>query len=409
MSTSSSTTDLRKVLRGYDIDDVDRLVADLTERAERAEGDLQEQNRLVRRLSRELAESQERANRVKPNFTELGVAFEDTLRLAEQQASTMVATARDEAEAILAQAQAEAADLREKAATEAEEMLGDAKRTSERLRFDTDAELAQVRQQSADDSVKAKATLERAERQAEQLVSQAERTAAEKVAEAERMASEKISSAERAAEQIEKNAAQILLEAQQSAAEIEANARESLAEAERSRTAIMADADAYAQRSFSDAESTVAAASERAAVLNSEATIVVERARERARYEIEYGRSYSERLISDALVRATALTKDADETLRTMMADNELHIADLRRQITSLDEFSQRMRIFATESNRAEAQAREATRRLRDRENELAAAPERLMVVDERVSDAAADAMNDLGLAATDEASEDKA
>ena len=145
-------------------------------------------------------------------------------------------------------------------------------------------------------------------------------------------------------------------------------------------------------------------------MLNSEATVVIERARERARYEIEYGRSYSERLIHDAVVRSTALSKDADETLRTMMADNELHIADLRRQIGSLDEFSQRMRVFAIESGRAEAQAREATRRLREREHELTEAPENYKVVGELegdvvVGETVEDSISELGL--TDDSKKD--
>lgn len=388
MAAADNIIEFRRSLRGYDTDDVDRQINDLHARLAELETERQEQSRLVRRLSRDLAEAQERATVAKPNFSELGVQFEETLRVAEAQADKMLSEARAKADAVLTQSRTEAAEQRAQAATEAEEMLSEAKRHCDRLRFDTDAELVRLRQQAADETAKAKAASERADRHGAQTLSRAEREAAEHLAEARR-----------AAEQIERDAAELLHQAQQKAAEIDAQTRERQADAERTRTSILADADAYAERAYNDAEGTIAAASERASVLNAEAGVIVERAREHARLEVEHARSYADRLIGDALARAGALSKDTDETMQNLVADGELHAADLRRQLSTIDDFTQRVRILAAESSRSEEQAREAARRLRDRENEVTAAPRLSILSDLSDTDAEAEPENDVLLA----------
>ncbi|MEY2900648.1 MAG: hypothetical protein RL247_814, partial [Actinomycetota bacterium] len=80
-----SIPDFRRAVRGYDTDDVERFVRELSDRLERLENERAENARTIQRLTRDVQDANERASRAKPSFAELGSAFEETLRLAEEQ------------------------------------------------------------------------------------------------------------------------------------------------------------------------------------------------------------------------------------------------------------------------------------------------------------------------------------
>ena len=80
-----SVPDFRRVVRGYDTDHVARYVRELNERLERLENERAENARSIQRLNRDVTDANDRAGRAKPSFADLGSAFEDTLRLAEEQ------------------------------------------------------------------------------------------------------------------------------------------------------------------------------------------------------------------------------------------------------------------------------------------------------------------------------------
>jgi len=78
-----SVPEFRRVVRGYDTDDVARYVSELSDRLERLENERAENARTIQRLNRDVTDANEKAGRAKPSFAELGSAFEETLRLAE--------------------------------------------------------------------------------------------------------------------------------------------------------------------------------------------------------------------------------------------------------------------------------------------------------------------------------------
>ena len=70
---------------GYEPEDVDRAFTELTSRISRAEREREESDQAIERITRELNEVRsalKRAN-AKPSFSDLGAAFEQTLRVAE--------------------------------------------------------------------------------------------------------------------------------------------------------------------------------------------------------------------------------------------------------------------------------------------------------------------------------------
>jgi DivIVA domain len=113
-----STPEFRRAVRGYDPDEVNRFVRDLTERVERLEEERAEAERTEQRLTREIKDANDRAERGKPSFAELGSAFEETLRLAEAQSQKIVQEASQEAAEVLASARSESTRVREEAAKE---------------------------------------------------------------------------------------------------------------------------------------------------------------------------------------------------------------------------------------------------------------------------------------------------
>ena len=111
--------EFKRSVRGYDSVEVDAVINDLNNRLSQMESDQAESARLVQRLNRELTE----AKRNKPSFAELGSAFEETLRLAEDQSAKMVQDAINESQTLLNQARNEVKTLRDKADRDARQLL----------------------------------------------------------------------------------------------------------------------------------------------------------------------------------------------------------------------------------------------------------------------------------------------
>ena len=133
-----SVPEFRRVVRGYDTDDVARYVSELSDRLERLENERAENARTIQRLNHDVTDAKEKAGRAKPSFAELGSAFEETLRLAEEQSGKIAQEAAAEAAEALGNARSEATRVRESAAKDSRKILSDAQRTSEDLRLETD-------------------------------------------------------------------------------------------------------------------------------------------------------------------------------------------------------------------------------------------------------------------------------
>ena len=120
--------EFKRSVRGYDSVEVDAVINDLTNRLSQMESDQAESARLIQRLNRELTE----AKRNKPSFAELGSAFEETLRLAEDQSAKMVQDAINESQTLLNQARNEVKALRDKAERDARQLVSRSSATSPR-------------------------------------------------------------------------------------------------------------------------------------------------------------------------------------------------------------------------------------------------------------------------------------
>ncbi|MFZ5851254.1 MAG: DivIVA domain-containing protein, partial [Actinomycetota bacterium] len=123
------------VLRGYDRGQVDRHVAGLEGAVRQATAQLGDLEAQVGALRAELAQAHRLLQEAeRPSYSGLGARIEQLLRLAEEQASELVAQARAEAAQLVAGARVDAAELRAGAETDAAELRALAKREADELR-----------------------------------------------------------------------------------------------------------------------------------------------------------------------------------------------------------------------------------------------------------------------------------
>jgi hypothetical protein len=120
----SDTSNFRTTRKGFDPQEVDAAFAELTERIDKSNAAAAESEATLRRLKRELSDVRSQLRKIDsaPSFSELGSAFEQTLKVAEEQANKL-----------LAQAAAEAAEIREAAKSEARELASSSKSQADAL------------------------------------------------------------------------------------------------------------------------------------------------------------------------------------------------------------------------------------------------------------------------------------
>lgn len=120
----SDTSNFRTARKGFDPVEVDAAFVELTERIAQSNAAAAESEATLRRLKRELSEVRAQLRKIDsaPSFSELGSAFEQTLKVAEEQANKL-----------LAQAAAEAAEIREAAKAEARELAASSKSQADAL------------------------------------------------------------------------------------------------------------------------------------------------------------------------------------------------------------------------------------------------------------------------------------
>lgn len=131
--------EFRAAKRGFEPADVDRAFAQITSRIANAQELRDEAEKDIERLSRELNEARlavKRANS-KPTFSDLGAAFEQTLRVAEEQAGKLLQDASEEVATVRDSAKADAERIQVSAERQAHKLLAEAEKRSEKVLEDS--------------------------------------------------------------------------------------------------------------------------------------------------------------------------------------------------------------------------------------------------------------------------------
>ena len=347
---------------GYDPEEVDRTVTEIRSRVSSLEQQYAsaEANRVaadagrvaaertIDRLTRELAEARSAVQRAhsKPTFADLGAAFEQTLRLAEEQAAKMIREASAEAKALRDGARGEAEELRRTSAQNAESVVQEADQKAGELKSAAERRAAEIENRAEAQIVEARTAKEEAELQGAGIRADAERYAAETRA--------KIHA------EIEDAKAEVALLrqlAERDELRVRSEIKVAQDVAEQERMALHNEATKQVQRRQDEADRMLGDVAARASTLNIEAEEHLARARRDAANLLGTARSHAVDLISSARARAEKLAMRSNEHASRMLQDAELRLAVLEDQRHVIEEFAFELRSLSATDRIVEVDA----------------------------------------------------
>lgn len=135
----AENNEFRTVKRGFEPADVDRAFSQITSRIASAQEQRDAAEKDIERLSRELNEARiavKRANS-KPTFSDLGAAFEQTLRVAEEQAGKLLQDASEEVTSVRDSAKADAERIQGSSERQVNKLIGEAEKRAEKITEDS--------------------------------------------------------------------------------------------------------------------------------------------------------------------------------------------------------------------------------------------------------------------------------
>ena len=135
----SEYNEFRTAKRGFEPEDVDRAFAQITSRMATAREQREESEKEIERLSRELNEARiavKRANS-KPTFSDLGAAFEQTLRVAEEQAGKLLQDASEEVATLMSSAKSDANRIQVSSERQATKLISEAEKRADKIDEDS--------------------------------------------------------------------------------------------------------------------------------------------------------------------------------------------------------------------------------------------------------------------------------
>ena len=327
---------------GYDTEDVTRAFTEISSRADRLEVERASAEKSAERLSRELAEARATLKRAsaKPSFADLGSAFEQTLRVAEEQAGKMVQDAAAEAAALRENARAIGEQLTRSSRQRAEKLVAEAEGKAEDVRVESDRRAMELISLAEARLVEANTSTETAQRRAAGLVADAEREAAEVHA-----------GLHQETEDVKTELSLLRQIAEREQLRIVREIRVAADQDERERLALHEESVAHVQNVIEQAALRVRDASDVASHTSGEGEDFFAATRVNSEAILTSARDTASGLISRARLRAERLTTRYNEHASGIMADSEQRMAWLEEQRVALDSFAFELRSMgSTES-----------------------------------------------------------
>lgn len=324
--------------RGLDPAQVDIALGDVQAEATRLEGERAQIDKQIDKLTREIAEVRSALKRAsaKPSFSDLGAAFEQTLRVAEEQAGKLISDAQVSSSETRRAAEAEASAITESAEKQAATLLKDSQERVTRLLAESEKKLA--------------ATLKAAQTalaQAEPLFVEAEKIAASISREGEQR---RLALETELAQEVEQSRAEIatlrqLHERDHRRISDEVDAARAKAERESSRLA--AENEVYVRQLLESSQVQFDEASERAREMVVEAQANFGLARQEAIAMLREARETAARIVRRARVRAETLTQRLEERNAILLANGEQLVEDLSAETDAVQAFNSELRVIS--------------------------------------------------------------
>ena len=324
--------------RGLDPAQVDSALGDIQSEAARLEAERAQIDKHIDKVTREIAEVRSALKRAsaKPSFSDLGAAFEQTLRVAEEQAGKLISDAQVSSSETRRAAEAEASAITESAEKQAATLLKDSQERVTRLLAESEKKLA--------------ATLKAAQTalaQAEPQFVEAEKIAASISREGEQR---RLALETELAQEVEQSRAEIatlrqLHERDHRRISDEVDAVRAKAERESSRLA--AENETYIRQLLESSQVQFDEASERAREMVVEAQTNFGLARQEAIAMLREARETAARIVRRARVRAETLTQRLEERNAILLANGEQLVEDLSAETDAVQAFNSELRVIS--------------------------------------------------------------
>ncbi len=329
----------RRAKPGYEPQDVIEAAEKMTSSAVEAEARKREVDEQIGQLVETLAETQEKLNRLtaKPTYADLGAAFEQTLRVSEEQAKVIVKDASAEAQVIRETARADAEDRVRKAREEATRVTLEADGSIEDLRVESERRRTELDNQAEALLVQARTSLETAQRRGAKFISETEIAASDRRA--------------RLHQEVEDIKTELLTTRQIAEREqlrMDYDIKIAEDEAERERLARNEEAVAHVERLSEEASTRVAQAVATAGELTAQAEAELADLRGEADSILRNAREEAARAIAEARRLAENLVSRYEEYSTEAFGDAESRVAWLENQTRVMDAFSFELRSLSS-------------------------------------------------------------
>jgi len=324
--------------RGLDPAQVDAALNAVLAQVEREEAARAEVDKRIDRITRELTETRSALKRAtaKPSFSDLGAAFEQTLRVAEEQAAKL-----------LSDAQVASTEVRRSAQEEAERVVLVADEQAAKVVADAESRVAILKAESekkfADQLRAAEQQVKLAEEQLAQSQKLAEAIAVE--GEQKRRALEAELAKEVETAQDETATLRQLNEREQRRIADEIEAMRQRADRESSRLA--SENEAYVQQLLAESQAQLDETNKRTRDALSEAQEAYAKARQQGINLVREARETAQGILSRARARVATLNERLDERTSILLSVGESRVDDLSLEREAVEAFNSELRIIS--------------------------------------------------------------
>jgi cell division septum initiation protein DivIVA len=324
--------------KGLDPAQVDIALGDVQAEATRLETERAQIDKNIDKLTREIAEVRSALKRssAKPSFSDLGAAFEQTLRVAEEQAGKLISDAQVSSSETRRAAEAEASAITEAAERQAATVIQDSEQRVTRLLAESDKKL--------NDALEVAQT---ALAQAEPQFVEAEKTAASISREGEQR---RLALESELVQEVEQSRAEIATLRQlheRDHRRIGDEIDSARAKAERESSRLAAENEAYVRQLLDSSQLQLDEASARARDMVVEAQKNFGLTRQEAIGTLREARETAARIVRRARVRAETLTQRLEERNAILLANGEELVESLSAESEAVHVFNSELRVIS--------------------------------------------------------------
>ena len=324
--------------RGLDPDQVNIAINGVQAEIDRLESERAEIDKRVSDLTREIAEVRSAIKRAsaKPSFSDLGAAFEQTLRVAEEQAAKLLTDAQLSSSQVRRAADEEAKQLTESSQKQSEKLVADAQSRAERLVTESEKKLKEALRVAQQQLAAAEAQFAESQKLAAAIASEGEQTRLKLEVEL--------------AQEVDQSRSEIdtlrqLHERDHRRISDEVDAARNKADRESSRLA--AENEVYVRQLLEDSEAQLNETKQRGRDMIVEAQKNFAETRQAGVALVREARDKAAGIVRLARARAQTLTERLDERNSLLLEQSEELVEDLSFEREAVEAFNSELRIIS--------------------------------------------------------------